>query len=45
MLTPTPKQHYLVSLDYKVKFLLLRLLQFLSDLKSTIIRQQIDVEK
>ena len=31
-----PTQHYLFELDFKVKYPLLRLLQFPSDLKSTI---------
>ena len=38
MLPSTPTQHYLVfELDFNVKFPLLRLLQFLSDLKCNII--------
>ena len=36
MLPPTPTQHYLFELDLNVKFPLLRLLQFLSDLESII---------
>ena len=36
MLPPIRTQHNLFELDFNVKFPLLRLLQFLSDLKSTI---------
>ena len=41
MLPSTSTQHYLVELDFNVKFPWLRLLQFLSDLKSTIIKVQL----
>ena len=37
MLPPTPHNIILFKLDLNVKFPLLRLLQFLSDLKSTIV--------
>ena len=37
MLPPTPHNIILFELDFNIKFLLLRLLQFLSDLKSTIV--------
>ena len=35
MLPPTPKQHYLVELDFDAKFSQLRLLQFLINFKSS----------
>ena len=34
---PTPTQHYLVWIRLQRKFSMLRLLQFLSDLKSTVV--------
>ena len=36
MLPPPPQKIILFELDFKIKFPLLRLLKFLSDLKSTI---------
>ena len=40
MLPPTPHNFILFQLDFDVKFPLLRLLLFLIDLKSTIVRLQ-----
>ena len=43
MLPPPPYNNILFELDFNVKFLLLRLLQFLNDLKSTINSAPINV--
>ena len=45
MLSPTSKQHCLILINFNVKFPFLSLLQFLSDLKSTIAHEELTLDE